>query len=53
MLLKCQRHLVGVEALGAAPEPGALEFFDNLLEAYNLAITMLDKACHVAYELVQ
>ena len=50
--LERQRHLVRIELLGPAAEPGTLQLLDDLLEVGNLGVAMLDKACHFTHQLV-
>ncbi len=46
-------QLVGIEALGAASEPGSLKLFDEALETSDLVVAGLHNACHVAHQAVQ
>ncbi len=45
--------LIGIEALGAASEPGSLKFFDDALKTSDLVIAGLDDDGHVAHQAVQ
>ncbi len=45
--------LIGVEALGAASEPGSLKLIDEALEASDLVVAGLHGGCHVAHQAVQ
>jgi hypothetical protein len=51
--LERQRQLPRIQSLGPASVLGTLQLFDDLPEARNLAVAMLDKACHVTHQLVQ
>ena len=44
---------IGIEALGAASEPGSLKFFDDALKTSDLVIAGLDDDGHVAHQAVQ
>ena len=46
-------QLVGVEALGAAPELAAPKRLDEALETLDLIVAGLHNACHVAHQAVQ
>ena len=52
-ILKRERQLVGIDPLGAAAILRALELLDDLLEPFDLTVTMLDQARHVPHQLVQ
>ena len=52
-VLDPEGQLIGIEALGAASEPGSLKFFDDALKTSDLVIAGLDDDGHVAHQAVQ
>ncbi len=52
-VLESERHLVGVEAFGAASELRPLELLDDELKALDLAVAAFDDGRHVAHQMVQ
>ncbi len=52
-ILESEGQLIGIEALGAAPEPGSLKLFDEALETSDLVVAGLDNDGHVAHQTVQ
>ncbi len=52
-ILDPEGQLIGIEALGAASEPGSLKLFDEALKTSDLVIAGLDDDRHVAYQEVQ
>jgi hypothetical protein len=52
-VLDPEGQLIGIEALGAAPEPGSLKLFDEALETFDLVVAGLDDGCHVAHQAMQ
>lgn len=52
-IFKAQRQLIGIEPFRPAPEPHALQLFDDLLEPLDLAVTVVDQRDHVAHQTVQ
>ena len=52
-ILRTERQLIGIEALGAASELHSLELFDDRLEALDLAVAMFDRADNIANQAMQ
>ncbi len=52
-VLDPEGQLIGIEALGAASEPGSLKLFDDTLETSDLVVAGLDDDGHVAHQVVQ
>ena len=52
-VLEAERHLVGVELLGAPAEPGALELPDDQPQPLGLDLALVEGAGHVAHQLMQ
>jgi len=51
-IFKAQRQLIGIEPFRSAPEPHALQLFDDLLEPFDLAVSTVDHCCHVTHQSV-
>ena len=52
-VLDPEGQLIGIEALGAASEPGSLKLFDEALETSDLVVAGLHDGCHVAHQAMQ
>ena len=52
-IVQTESELVGIEALGAAAELGALELFDDRLQSIDRTVAMLDNGTHVAHRTTQ
>ena len=52
-ILRTERQLIGIEALGTASELHSLELFDDRLEALDLAVAMFDRADNIANQAMQ
>ena len=52
-VLESEGKLVGVEALGAAPELPSLKLLDDALKAVNLVVAGPDDSRHIAHQEVQ
>jgi hypothetical protein len=52
-VFKRQRQLIGIKPLGASAELGALQLPNDLLQAVDLAVAVIENGGHVAHQLVQ
>jgi len=52
-VLKAERHLVGIELLGAPAEARALELPDDQAQPLSLDLALVEGTRHVAHQLVQ
>ena len=52
-IFQAERELVGIDALGAAPELHSLQLFDDRFEALDLTVAVVDGSGNVAHQTLQ